>query len=140
MKTYALFNADGSPHEIFTPLLREDGTEIPLAERFHPDFVAQLGEYDPLNPPPVDVPEPVVKVPPRVTMRQARLALLAAGKLSEVDAAIAALSSPQREAAKIEWDYSATVDRDSPIVALLGPALDLDQDALDALFTLASDL
>jgi hypothetical protein len=79
-------------------------------------------------------------VPTQVTMRQARLALLAAGKLSAVDTAIAALSSPQKEEAQIEWDYSSTVERNSAIVALLGPALELDDEALDALFTAASKL
>jgi hypothetical protein len=84
-------------------------------------------------------PLPVHTTPPsEVTMRQARLALLAAGKLDAVAIAIAALPSPQREAAQIEWDHSSTVARDSQVVALLGPALGLDEEALDALFRDAS--
>lgn len=79
-------------------------------------------------------------VPGEVTMRQARLALHAAGKLTAVNAAIAALPDPPKTAAMIEWEYSSTVRRDSQFVGLLGPALGLDAAALDALFVAASKL
>ena len=79
-------------------------------------------------------------VPAEVTMRQARLALLAAGKLDAVNAAINALPDPPKTAALIEWEYSNAVRRDSQFVALLGPALGLDAAGLDALFIAASKL
>lgn len=82
--------------------------------------------------------EPASTVPQRVTMRQARLALLAAGLLDDVEAAIAALPSPAKEAAKIEWEYSQEVHRTHGFVAQLGPALGLDDAALDALFVAAA--
>jgi hypothetical protein len=78
--------------------------------------------------------------PAAVTMRQARLALLGAGKLDDVAAAIAGLPSPQKEAAQIEWEYSTEVKRDSTLVTQLAPALSLDTAALDALFTQAATL
>ena len=78
--------------------------------------------------------------PVEVTMRQARLALHAAGKLTAVHAAINALPDPPKTAALIEWEYSSTVRRDSQFVALLGPALGLDAAGLDALFVAASQL
>ena len=86
--------------------------------------------------------EPVVAVPvpAEVTMRQARLALHAAGKLTAVNAAINALPDPTKTAALIEWEYSSTVRRDSRFVALLGPALGLDAAGLDALFIAAAKL
>lgn len=85
------------------------------------------------------------KVPPAappasVTMRQARLALLGAGVLSGVDAFIDGLPSPQKEAARIEWEYAATVERGSALVTALAVALTLDSAALDALFTAAAAL
>lgn len=83
-----------------------------------------------------DVPGPAA-VPQSVTMRQARLALLAAGKLADVDAAIATLPSPQKEAAEIEWGYASEVQRGSATVALIGIALGYDSDELDALFVQA---
>jgi len=76
-------------------------------------------------------------VPRSVTMRQARLALLAAGKLGAVDAAIASLPSPQKEAAQIEWEFSSVVERDRPLVQTLGPALGLSESELDQLFITA---
>lgn len=75
-----------------------------------------------------------------VTMRQARLALLAAGKLGQIDAAIDSLPSPQKEAARIEWEYSQEVQREKPLVLALAPALGLDDAQLDALFLAASKL
>lgn len=85
--------------------------------------------------------DPVVpQVPQVVTMRQARLALLADGRLSQVDAAINALPEPQRSAARIEWDYSSEVHRDRPFVQQLGAALGLSSEQLDLLFIKAAAL
>lgn len=81
-----------------------------------------------------------VPVPQSVTMRQARLALLQAGLLSNVDAAIATLPSPQKEAATIEWEYSQTVERHRPFVLTLGAALGLTSEQLDDLFIQAATL
>ena len=86
------------------------------------------------------VPAQPVPVPQSVTMRQARLALLQVGLLANVDVAIDALPSPQKEAARIEWDYSSEVWRSNPFVQQLGVALGLDEAALDALFITAAAL
>lgn len=85
---------------------------------------------------PPEPPTPILAV----TMRQARLALLAAGRLSQIDAAIESLPSPQKEAARIEWGYSQEVQRHKPLVLALALALGLDEAALDALFLTASQL
>lgn len=79
-------------------------------------------------------------VPEVVTMRQARLALLQSGLLVNVEAAINSLPSPQKEAAQIEWEYSQEVRRDKDLVALLAPALGLDDKQLGDLFVLAEKL
>jgi len=89
---------------------------------------------------PMTAEELAATVPAVVTMRQARLALLAAGKLAGVEAALAGLPSPEREAAQIEWEYAAEVRRDNPIIALVAPALELDDAAIDALFVAAAAL
>lgn len=91
----------------------------------------------PVPPTPEPTPEPV---PQSVTMRQARLALLGAGKLADVDTAIAGLPEPERTAAQIEWEYSQEVHRDRPFVAMLAPALGLSEEALDDLFRVAATL
>ena len=80
-------------------------------------------------------------IPQSVTMRQARLALLGAGHLVGVDAAIAAIPDDmQRQAAQIEWEYAQTVDRNAPFTQTLATALGLSDADLDALFTAAAAL
>ncbi len=75
-----------------------------------------------------------------VTMRQARLALLSAGVLSAIDAVISGMPSPQKEAAQIEWEYAATVNKHSPLVVGLADGLGLTADQIDELFDNASKL
>jgi hypothetical protein len=84
-------------------------------------------------------PEPT-PVPRTVSMRQARLALLQAGKLSAVDAAIAASPSPAKEQAQIEWEYATQVTRDSALMQQLATAIGLTESDLDSLFTQAATL
>jgi hypothetical protein len=79
-------------------------------------------------------------VPQKVTMRQARLALLAAGLLDDVEAAIDALPEPPRRAARIEWEFSSEVFRDRDFVLMLGQALGLDSQEMDDLFITAATL
>lgn len=83
---------------------------------------------------PADIPAPVI--PSIVSMRQARLALLQAGLLSTVNAAISAGG----DADKIEWEYAADVDRNSPLVQNMKVGLSLSDTDLDNMFTLASTL
>ena len=79
-------------------------------------------------------------VPQSVTMRQARLALLGAGKLAGVTAVINALPSPQKEAAQIEWEYAAMVQRDSGLVPAMATALGMTDAQIDGLFIAAAAL
>ncbi|MEZ5688696.1 MAG: hypothetical protein R3E21_07955 [Caenibius sp.] len=82
--------------------------------------------------------EQAALVPQVVSMRQARLALLGSGNLAAVDAAIASLPSPQKEAAQIEWEYATEVQRDSALIASLAPALGMNDAAIDTLFVAAA--
>jgi hypothetical protein len=79
-------------------------------------------------------------IPQSVSMRQARLALLSYGLLDDVEAVIITMNEPQRTQTQIEWEYAQTVERDNALVAALGPALGLDDAAIDSLFTLAATL
>jgi hypothetical protein len=80
------------------------------------------------------------QVPKSVSMRQARLALLGAGLLGPIDQALAALPGAAGEAARIEWEYAATVDRDSPLISGLADALGLSAEQLDQLFIAAAGI
>jgi len=123
----------------------ENGVVVNTIEVESLDFLPNLVEategsigwlYDgqTFSPPPA----PPVPVPDSVTMRQARLALLGAGLLSQVGAAIASMPSPQKEAAQIEWEYAATVERGSPLIGQLAPALGMTEAEMDQLFIEAS--
>jgi len=79
-------------------------------------------------------------VPGEVTMRQARLALLAAGKLDAVEAAINALPDPPKSAARITWEHSQTVQRYNGFVSQLAPALGMSEAQIDGLFIAAAGL
>lgn len=87
-----------------------------------------------------DVLNPDTQVPNAVTMRQARLALLHAGKLHLIPLVIDSLSSPTKEAAIIEWEYSSEVQRHNGFVSQIGPALGMSSADIDALFILAKGL
>ena len=80
-------------------------------------------------------------VPAKVTRRQARQALLLAGKLAGVQAAIDAIpDSTLRQLAEIEWTDSLEFERNRPLLIQLGAALGLDSAALDQLFIAAHAL
>ena len=73
-----------------------------------------------------------------VTMRQARLALLAIGKLDDVDAAINAMPEPQRTEARIQWEYADSVEKSSPLIQTLAPQIGINEAQLTELFNAAA--
>lgn len=96
---------------------------------------AVLDEYP--QPPPA----PVI-IPAVVTMAQARKALILGGiSIASVNTAIDGIvDATERELAQTDWEYSATVRRDSALVTSLGPILDLTDEQIDDLFLLADTL
>lgn len=84
-------------------------------------------------------PEPPAPVPDSVSMAQARLALLDAGLLDQVDAALAAIPDPiERRAAQVRWDYETRVRYDDQLVRDLKSAFGLTSQQFDELFRLAA--
>lgn len=80
-------------------------------------------------------------VPQVVTRRQARQALLLAGKLALVQPAIDAIADPlQRGMVQIEWDDSQEFQRTRPTLIALAAAIDMTAADLDNLFTQAAQL
>lgn len=70
-----------------------------------------------------------------ITMRQARLYLLGAGLLEQVDSIVS-----QNEAWKIEWEYATDVVKNSQLVVALSNQLGLSSEAIDVMFDEASKL
>lgn len=79
-------------------------------------------------------PSGLIQVPVAISPRQARLVLLAAGLLATVEAAIAAMPSPDGDAARIEWEYATEIRRDSALLEALGPQLGLTAEQIDQMF------
>lgn len=75
-----------------------------------------------------------------VTPRQARLALLSAGHISNIDIAIDALEEPTKSAVKIEWEYAVQIERISPWVQAMTTALSMTDEQVDELFDAAAQL
>ncbi len=96
-------------------------------------------------PTPAPAPGVVAKVY-EVTMRQAQLALLGAGLLDDVEAALDALPETTEaeikfaKAARITWEKSSTVQRDNPLINFLAGQLGLTSEQIDELFALAATL
>ena len=116
-----------------------DDAAFAVAQGWVPAGDSNIGDlWDGENFTPAPPAPPVV--PASVTMRQARLALLGAGLLDDVDAAINSLPIPQKEAARIEWEYSQEVQRHNGFVSVLAPMLGLTDAQTDALFIGAATL
>jgi len=78
---------------------------------------------------------------PAVTQKQIRLALVLSGHdPSVIDAAIAAMPSPERELADIEWKYTVTFDRYNPLVVAVSAALGWSEAQSNAIWILADSL
>ena len=99
---------------------------------------AELRAYLPPYPEPTSPPE--VIVPQRITARQARLALLEAGFLDDVEAIIDALPANVRAQVRIEWDRATHVERGSQVTQMVATALGLTAAQVDDLFVAAAGL
>ena len=81
-------------------------------------------------------PDDAPPVPESVTPRQARLALLGAGLLDAVNAAVAAAGTQ----AQIDWDYALEIKRSNPLIASMAAGLGLTSAQIDDLFRTAATL
>lgn len=75
-----------------------------------------------------------------VSMRQARLALLRTGLLTDVNNALSSLEGNAGEEARITWEYATEVVRSDALVLSLAQALNWTDTQIDNLFDLAKSL
>lgn len=148
--TPALYDGEGNevapaveahtvPGEILETVLRCHAYHATQMQELRADLGADAAQHETLiaeveaSYVPVVVPP---YVPAEVSMRQARLALVAAGLYDQAQAAVANLGPT----AIIEWEYATTVRRDHALVVGLGQALGVSEQTLDALFQQAATL
>lgn len=101
---------------------------------FHPEVsqadrdavLAVYAAHDPMRAP----------VPQFVTPLQARRALLAAGKLAEVQAYVDAATAD----VQLAWEYATEIRRDNPIILAAAGELEWTEQQLDQLFIDAAGL
>ena len=74
-------------------------------------------------------------IPKTITLRQARLYLLSIGLLDDLENIIS-----QNRAYQIEWEYANQIERESPLVQILGQTLNLDDEQIDNMFMEASKI
>ena len=80
----------------------------------------------------------IVPVPESVTRRQAKVSLLQAGLLDEVEAGIEAITDEMtRRIARIEWDSAQEVRRDWPLLVQIAGQIGITDEQLDDLFRAA---
>lgn len=85
-------------------------------------------------PEPPAPPQPPLPIPQTVSPRQARLALLAAGLLDDVEATITA--APR--SVQIDWEFANEIRRDNPVIASMAATLNLTEAQIDDLFVAAA--
>lgn len=79
-------------------------------------------------------------VPERVSMRQARLAMLQAGILDDVETLIQQMPGEEGRAARIDWEYALDVKRDWPLIEALGAQLGMSGEQIDEMFIAAAGI
>ena len=119
-----------SYHPTQIDMLRADAVELGTDLTEHETLLADwVASYVPPDPEPVQVPQVV-------TIRQAKLTLLQAGLLDDVDAAVAQAD----RATQIEWEYATEVHRNWPTLRSVQGAVGLTSEQVDELFIRAASL
>ena len=74
-------------------------------------------------------------IPKTITLRQARLYLLSIGLLDDLENII-----NQNRAYQIEWEYANQIEKESPLVSIMGQTLVLTSSDIDNMFMEASKI
>lgn len=112
------------------------GEPRPVEHALIERIVAVGGQFTVAPAPEVKEPPPPPRVPPSVTGLQARLALLGAGVLADVEAWVAA----QGPEVQIRWQHARSFDRASPFIEQARVSLRLTEAQMDDLFIAAAQL
>lgn len=79
-------------------------------------------------------------IPASITQRQARIAMLDAGILDDVETAIASMTGVEGKKAQIAWEWASEIRRDDPLLISIAGCLGLNSEQIDQLFLEASKI
>lgn len=82
----------------------------------------------------------VVPVPQQVSMWALREAVMFAGEMPAIAAALNGLPEPQKSIGWNRWEYKENIVRDSPIIAMLQQELGWTNDFVDGLYKHAASI
>jgi len=92
--------------------------------------------FDALNAAKISIDPYVAPIPNSVTPRQARLALLGAGLLDQVETAV----KTQDKETQITWEFASEIQRNNPLIVGIGKQLGIASEQIDSLFVMAAGL
>jgi hypothetical protein len=78
------------------------------------------------------------KTPKKISMAQARSALISAGYMPAINKAFESMPGVAGEVARSDWEYATVVERNAPLTLALAAVLGLTDEQLDALFVSAA--
>jgi hypothetical protein len=110
------------------PYISVNGVTRQMTDEEHEEYLNRLESYVP-------------PVPSAVTMRQMRLAIIEARKVTAVNDAIKAISDTVEKAkTQVEWDYGAIVERNAPWFLTIMNGIGYTDKDIDDLFIKAFKL
>lgn len=132
-------------HEVLCPLTGRLEKAVAGAPELADGAWRQTWIIEPLTPSEVSQVEDAERVNASiplalVTMRQARLAMLHAGILDDVESMLATMEGEEGRAARIDWEFAQDVRRDWHLVGALGSQLGMTADQIDDLFIYAGSI
>jgi hypothetical protein len=80
------------------------------------------------------------RLPSVASPRQIRLALLKLGMLDTIQQSFNSLEEEVRKVVMIEWEYATEFYKNSPTVTKIAEMLNISQEQLDNIFTVASEI
>jgi len=80
------------------------------------------------------------RLPQSASPMRIRLALLEMGLLEQIQTYVESLEEPAKSKVQILWEYSTTIQKNHPAIQKLAANVGLDQDTLDQIFVVASEI
>lgn len=122
-----------NPFNVFQPGYASLFIEVP--DECETGWILENGKW---VKPPEQQPEEIV--PTSVTARQGWLYMHREGLLGQIEDYIDSQPEPEQTEARIEWEKTAVIERNNPMLAQIAETMQWDDERLDEMFLAASKL